>query len=622
MKYEDRKRTRRNTGMMRSMLCAAFLISHFSFLIDSAWAQSFVSEIKVVAVQDEDSIAKETSGYIGYSGTDDLDKDFRKGKGGGYVFVVHKFSNDTTDYITKVVVTADRKDSYGQNYNEDSLKFLAAPFFQAKSRNDEEYRGGLNGRNYLCYGGAYPKQPHIYYTHTGRTDFNQKVLQNIEVYTSKPENLASNQTYSGAHAGGERYLVYTWHIHEPQYKATGDVNWHIHYCDKDGCRVTKTEPHRFPQYYHNDLWMQFDSTETKYSTHHYKKCIDCGQIVDDKHKMATFVANWEEHTNHCLICDYVESADHKNFGKQKIPVDQNYHVIFCDDCGFIERLRHNFNEDRFVVKQDCEYSMVEYKCKQCAHKVYFEEEGVGHDYDAFGICTRKNCLHPYQQPEVEKIAGGDSVFVIKTFSNLYWVADYVNNRRPKANFRLASDLTADSLMKHPWRPIGLTDSTAFQGTFDGGGHVISMLQTEQPVAGTGYRGLFGVIGKNGTVKNVSIAGCKIRGWDYIGAVAGLNEGTIDGCQVVFTEITSISTGKNLGGICGLNKGTISNCTTESNVWVGGVLDYAGGICGTNASGTITGNVSAAICGNGSDAMLPEIASSSPELKDEDKEKKD
>jgi hypothetical protein len=39
-----------------------------------------------------------------------------------------------------------------------------------------------------------------------------------------------------------------------------------------------------------------------------------------------------------------------------------------------------------------------------------------------------------------------------------------------------------------------------------------------------------------------------------------------------------------------------------------VLDYAGGICGTNEGGTLSGNVTAAICGSGSDAVLPEAAS--------------
>jgi hypothetical protein len=184
----------------------------------------------------------------------------------------------------------------------------------------------------------------------------------------------------------------------------------------------------------------------------------------------------------------------------------------------------------------------------------------------------------------------------------------VNNRRPKTHIRLDKDLIADNFMVRPWHPIGAADSTAFEGTFDGGGHIISMLQTEEPVAGSGYRGLFGVIGKGATVENISMAGCNMRGWDYIGAVAGVNEGTIKNCRVVFSIMNSIGSGKNLGGICGLNKGTISGCTTENSVWVGGVRDYAGGICGTNVGGTLSGNVSEAICGSGSDAVLPETAS--------------
>jgi len=78
--------------------------------------------------------------------------------------------------------------------------------------------------------------------------------------------------------------------------------------------------------------------------------------------------------------------------------------------------------------------------------------------------------------------------------------------------------------------------------------------------------------------------------------------------VLFSVMNSISSGMNLGGICGLNKGTIRSCTTENSVWVGGVRDYAGGICGTNAGGNLSGNVSQAICGSGSDAVLPETAS--------------
>ena len=99
----------------------------------------------------------------------------------------------------------------------------------------------------------------------------------------------------------------------------------------------------------------------------------------------------------------------------------------------------------------------------------------------------------------------------------------------------------------------------------------------------------------------------MRGWNNIGTVAGVNAGTIASCHVAFTLVSSIGTGMNLGGICGLNKGTITGCTTENSVWIGGVRDYAGGICGSNSGGSLSGNVTQAICGSGSDALLPEAA---------------
>lgn len=626
MKYEDRKQTTEKVGMVwkswslamhrQGWLCtcfaAVFFTLHSSLFISTAGAQNFVSAIKVVAIQDKDSLSNATDGY---SGANNLDLDFRKGVGGGYVFVVQKYANDTATYITDVVVTADKKEMYGQKFkDDDGRQYYPAEFFQAKERHDKNYRGGLNGRDYSIYGGAYIEQPHIYFTHSGYDDFNNKVLKNIDVYTSKPEKVLSDQTMSGGHGGGKRYLVFTWHTHEPKYKSTGDVNTHVHYCDHEQCGLKIIEPHNFSKLYDNDMWMIFPKTGTRRDTliaqSHYKKCKDCGQVVTDQHKFATFSANWETHEKRCIICDYVEESDHKNFGKEKIPVDEYYHIIYCGDCGFIEKLRHDYSENRVIKRQNCEYTFAEYTCKKCYHHEYFEEPGVGHNFDENGICRRQNCLHPYQQPGVEPLdsLGNDSVFVIKNFGNLYWASDYVNNRRPKANIRLDRDLIAESYIAKPWLPIGDTDSTAYQGTFDGNGHVISMLQTEEPVAGCASRGLFGFIGKNGTVKNLSITNCNMRGWDNIGAVAGVNEGKIDKCQVVFSQMNSIGTGMNIGGICGLNKGTISGCTTGKDVWVGGVRDYAGGICGTNDGGTLSGNVFEAICGSGSDATLPETAS--------------
>lgn len=603
--------------MIKGLLCTAFLtlpLSHY--LTCPASAQGMVTDIKVLALDELSELEGQTAGYTGAT-KNDKKLDFRRGRGGGYVFAVSKTSTDTASYITSVRV--EKRTAFGVEFDDGGKKYMPVPFWQSDKHKDTKYQGGLNGRNYSIYGGSYDGQPHVYVSRTGNTDFKNRVLKKVYVTTSKPKNTNDTVTCSGGHAGSGNYFVFEWHTHVPQFKpilddeGRGDVTKHTRYCDTDQCGVAKDEPHTFAQLYGNDTWMQItrkgdkDTLSTKY---HYKKCLDCGQIVYEAHKFATYSADWKNHNQVCLICDYIIEAEHANFGKEKIPVDQNYHVIFCDDCNFLKKLPHHYNTDlRKVIKRDCEHTVVRYKCKQCYHEAYFEEAGAGHQYNAQGICTREGCLHPYEQPGVEySNNGSDSTFVIKTFGHLYWIADYVNNRRPKTNIRLANDLIAEDFVSVPWHPIGDADSTAFQGTFDGGDHVITMLQTEEPVAGCGYRGLFGTIAEGATVKNVSMAACNMRGWDYIGAVAGKNEGTIQGCHVVFSLMNSIGSGMNIGGICGLNKGTISGCSTEGSVWVGGVRDYAGGICGTNDGGTLSSNVTAAICGSGSDAVLPESAS--------------
>ena len=586
------------------------LLLFFLGLPSAVMAQGMVTEIKVIAVQDYEDLAAQAGGY---TGTGSADLDFRKGRGGGCVFTIFKNSAnaaDTTNYITDVCVTANRGDHYGQEFFDGKKKFTPAHFYQEeKKHKDQTYLGGLNGRDYWIYGGAYAGQDHVYVCRTGNTDFSNRVLKEAKVVTSNPKSLAGNQTKSGGHAGGGRYFIFTWHYHESQFKATGDVDHHEHYCSKDNCGLFKVEPHRFEQRYGNDIWGQLQPNDPLCKESHYKKCIDCGQIVYDQHNFATFVSNWKDHTKRCLVCNYVEKADHKGFGNQKLPVDEFSHIIYCDDCQFLKKFPHDYSYSRYVTQEGCEQSLVEYTCSQCYHTAIFEGPGLGHQYNELGFCTREGCLHPYERPATEPFGtSGDSAYVIRNYGQLYWISDYVNNRRPKTNIRLDSDLVSESFVNKPWSPIGATDSTAFEGTFDGGGHVVSMLQTEEPVAGCGYRGLFGAIGRNATVKNLTIAACHMRGWDHIGAVAGVNEGTIDGCRVLFSVMSSIGSGMNLGGICGLNKGHIRNCTTENNVWVGGVRDYAGGICGTNVGGSLSGNVFQAICGSGSDAVLPEAAS--------------
>ena len=177
---------------------------------------------------------------------------------------------------------------------------------------------------------------------------------------------------------------------------------------------------------------------------------------------------------------------------------------------------------------------------------------------------------------------------------------------------------------HDYHVIG-TSGFPFRGVFDGNGKTISYASS---IAGEGntynnsLQGLFGYIGEGGVVKNLGASDCSFRGTNFIGVIAGDNEGTIENCRVdyyssgnvVFTDNKSYygtiagrnsgiirncvsagcvkadngQNGSMVGGIVGHNtdKGTVENC-----LYVGSQLEgtiYVGAIAGHN-EGTLTNN---------------------------------
>lgn len=140
-----------------------------------------------------------------------------------------------------------------------------------------------------------------------------------------------------------------------------------------------------------------------------------------------------------------------------------------------------------------------------------------------------------------------------------------------------------------WTPIGDYDNP-YTGTFDGAGHTLTELAINQSEAND--IGLFGAIGKGGTVKNLKLTSVAIKGYNWVGAVAGSNSGIIENCSAA-GEITGSSEG--VGGIAGVNDGIITNCSAASSVTgdrtVGGITGYQfnGTTTGCSATAEITGS---------------------------------
>ena len=145
-------------------------------------------------------------------------------------------------------------------------------------------------------------------------------------------------------------------------------------------------------------------------------------------------------------------------------------------------------------------------------------------------------------------------------------------------------LTADiDLTGKDWSPIGTNFYNSYTGTFDGGGHTIMGLTV---TTNDQYVGLFGRLGKAGTVKNVVMEGVQItsnHSLGYAGGVAGFSwGGTIENCSVS----GSVSGTVYVGGVVGAQiGGSITGCSSSATVK--GTVDV-GGVAGqTNSSATLT-----------------------------------
>ncbi|NHZ37363.1 filamentous hemagglutinin N-terminal domain-containing protein [Massilia sp. CCM 8692] len=204
--------------------------------------------------------------------------------------------------------------------------------------------------------------------------------------------------------------------------------------------------------------------------------------------------------------------------------------------------------------------------------------------------------------------------------------------------RYALAANIDASATSAWNSGAGFGPVAFSGTFDGLGHTVSGLSINQP-AGS-YVGLFGT--NNGTVRNVALANASVTANQGVGALIGLNMGSVynsyasaavngpggyvggligaifDGTLSNLHVSGSVtSAGNNVGGLTGylayqinLSNSYASNAVTNSvGVWTGGLVgqnDYGriidsyatgnvigkgdtGGLVGNNNSGLVSGS---------------------------------
>lgn len=171
----------------------------------------------------------------------------------------------------------------------------------------------------------------------------------------------------------------------------------------------------------------------------------------------------------------------------------------------------------------------------------------------------------------------DGSYTVTSADGLMNIAELVNGGKTDININLDKNI---DLTGKDWTPIGTLKS--YKGIFDGGGHTITGLTV---MTNDQYAGLFGWLGKAGTVKNVVMEGVQItknHSSGFAGGVVGYSLGTIENCSVS----GSVSGTVYVGGVVGAQVGgSITGCSSSATVK--GMVDV-GGVAGqTNSSATLT-----------------------------------
>jgi len=195
-------------------------------------------------------------------------------------------------------------------------------------------------------------------------------------------------------------------------------------------------------------------------------------------------------------------------------------------------------------------------------------------YDGEGMETE-----PY---EISDVAGLDCIDSTETGVQL------------NDSFALVSDIDATGTSSwndgRGFDPIGrclvVGDSNCtgvpFDGSFDGNGHTVTGLTVDRP--DENMTGVFGALGRNGTVVNLTLEDVDVTGGDFnrVGSLVGLSLGTVDGVRV-----TGGVTGENfnVGGVVGASDGEVTR--SYADVDVDGVAAVGGLVGNTNPNSTVT-----------------------------------
>lgn len=176
---------------------------------------------------------------------------------------------------------------------------------------------------------------------------------------------------------------------------------------------------------------------------------------------------------------------------------------------------------------------------------------------------------PYEIHSAADLAGLAQLVNGIRSSSWPWGMEYVDFAGKTITLMTDIDLGANGASGLEWPMIGDDDNNPFRGTFNGNGHTINNVFINNTYDGAvHYDRVAGIFGYNGgTIRNLTvsngyfIADGGALGFfitDYAGAIAGVNNGTIENCTAIQVS-PEVRGGHYAGSICGQNNGTVTGC---------------------------------------------------------------
>lgn len=289
----------------------------------------------------------------------------------------------------------------------------------------------------------------------------------------------------------------------------------------------------------------------------------------------------------------------------------------------------NYTIETATVSFTKEIDGKQYNIYTLPEKVTNPEHAIEHFYEEIQLTpvmsarasgeTKTYYFNPHFAKAISDVNAMPSTVTIRSPRQLYSLAKYFDNgynALKTITFKQDRDLVYSSYQWENYtlygivtkqNPIGLPSS--FEAKYDGSCYAINDVNfyTENG----SYLGMFGQIGKSGSVSNVVLTTqYTSNGTNYTiqrknpvganqvfygGVLAGKNQGTITNCAVAGYYLSKTDTSDGtiygyansslyVGGLVGFNEGTIKNCSSDHpmmNLRMDNAKAYAGGLVGYN-----------------------------------------